>query len=201
MNSQIIILHYASHAAYLYVGLFLVLGTLGLPFPEEIILLIAGYLAGTGVVIFWRMMLFTLVIMELADNGMYYLSRRLGREIVTKWGKYFFIPATRLKKLEEYFQKHGDKTVFFSRLLIGFRSTGIIMAGITGMPWKKFVIWNSLSIAVYLPIILGLGYLFHLNLSLIFSRFALIKHFIFTLVVIAIFVWFLKKAFTNGQRT
>ncbi len=184
---------YSSHLAYFYVGLLLFLGSLGLPFPEEIILLSAGYLAGTGVVRLWLMLPYTMGILIISDNVTYYVSRRLGRGFILKWGHYVFFPVHRLEKLEDYYRKHGNKTVFFSRLLIGFRFVGIMVAGITKMPWKKFFGYDLLSIIIYLPIVLGLGYLFCYHLDLVLKDFRLLRHAIFVIVVILILVWFIKK--------
>lgn len=186
------ILDYSTHFAYFYVGLFLFLGSLGLPFPEEIILLSAGYLAGTGVVRLWLMLPYAMGILIISDNVTYYISRRLGRGFILKWGHYVFFPVNRLERLEDYYRKHGNKTVFFSRLLIGFRFVGIMVAGITKMPWKKFFAYDLLSIIVYLPIVLGLGYLFHYHLDLVLRDFQVLKHAVFVIVIVLILIWFIK---------
>ncbi len=191
------ILNDASQFAYVYVGLFLVLGSLGLPFPEEIVLLSAGYLAGTGAVHFWLMLPYTMGILIIADTMTYTVSRKLGREILLKWGRYVFLPTHRLDQIEEYYEKHGSKTVFFSRLVIGFRFVGIMVAGITEMPWKKFFIYDILSIIVYLPIVLGLGFLFHYHLDLILKELRLVKHVIFIVAMGLILLWFIKKLFES----
>lgn len=192
MNSLDIILSYSAHLTYLYIGLFLVLGSLGLPFPEEIVLISAGYFAGVGVVNFWLILFYVMILLLVVDNLMYYISRKLGREFITKWGHYCFFPMHRLEKFENYYKEHGGKTVFFSRLLIGFRFVGIVVAGITKMPWSKFVKYDLLSIIVYSPIVMGLGYLFYLNLDLVLGNLVLIKHTIFALVIITMLIWFSK---------
>lgn len=187
------ILNHASEYAYWYIGLFLVLGSLGLPFPEEIVLLSAGYIAGVGIVRFWVMLPYTMGMLIIGDTVTYTVSRKLGRELLLKWGRYVFLPTHRLDQIEEYYEKHGGKTVFFSRLLIGFRFAGIMVAGITEMPWKKFFTYDLLSIVIYLPIVLGLGFIFHYHLDLILKELQLIKHVIFIAVMGLILVWFIKK--------
>lgn len=186
-------MQYAAHATYLYTAVFLVLGTLGLPIPEEIILLVAGYLAGTGAVNIWLIMPYTSVLVVVADNGIYFAARKLGRGFIKKWGRFIFIPEERLRKIEVYVERHGNKTVFFSRFLIGFRSTGIIIAGITKMPWNSFLLYDSLSVIVYLPIVVGLGYYFHYQLNMLLQRFVLIKHIVFFSIVALLFIWLIKQ--------
>jgi membrane protein DedA with SNARE-associated domain len=109
-------LTYSTHITYLSVGLFLVLGSMGLPFPEEIVLLSAGYLAGMGIVRFWLMLPFTMATVIFGDA----ITYSFGRNFIIKWGKYIFFPIHRLERIETYYKRHGSKTVFFKKLLENF---------------------------------------------------------------------------------
>jgi membrane protein DedA with SNARE-associated domain len=187
------ILQYAAGAAYLYTGVFLLLGTLGLPIPEEIITLLVGYLAGSGVVNIWLIAPYTFVIIVVLDNGIYWSARKLGRGFIKKWGRFILFSEKRLKKLEGYIERHGNKTVFFSRILLGFRSTGLIMAGISRMPWKAFLLWDTLSILFFSSIMIALGYYFHYHLNKLLKDYTLVKHVIFFSIIGVIFFWLIKQ--------
>lgn len=187
----------STYITYLYVGVLLVLGSFGLPFPEEVVLLSAGYLAGMGIVRFWLIVPYTVGMVILGDTITYSFSRHYGRSFIIKWGKYIFFPIHKLEKLEDYYKRHGNKTVFFTRLLIGFRFVGIIVAGLSRMPWKKFLTYDSLSIFLYLPAVIGLGYLFHYHLELVLQKFTLLRHVIFVAVLALLFALFIKKLIEN----
>ena len=186
-----------THFTYFYVGLFLILGSFGLPFPEEIVLLSAGYLAGVGFVHLWFILPFTMAVVIIGDSITYSFSRHYGRNAIVKWGKYIFLPIHRLERLEYYYDRHGNKTVFFSRLLIGFRFLGIIVAGLSKMPWKKFLTYDTLSIFLYLPLMLGIGYLFHFHLAMLLQKFAFMRHVIFGLVLTLMFALFIRMLMEN----
>jgi len=190
-------MRYAANTAYLYTALFLLLGTLGLPFPEEVILLLIGYLAGMGVVNVWLITPYASAVIIVLDNGMYYAARRLGRGFIKKWGRYILVSSSNLKKIEEFIDRHGNKTIFFSRFLLGFRSTGILLAGITKMPWKSFLLWDTLSIMVFLPITVGLGYFMHLNLNRFLKNYQIVKHVIFMGLLGLLFLWLTKQLISH----
>jgi undecaprenyl-diphosphatase len=50
-----------------------------------------------------------------------------------------------MPRAERFFDKHGGKAVFFARFFGGIRVTGAWMAGITRMPWWRFLVWNALG--------------------------------------------------------
>jgi len=183
------ILRYAGNAAYLYTAVFLVLGTLGLPIPEEVILLLVGYLAGTGVVHIWFIGPYTLVLIVVLDNGIYWTARKLGPGFIKRWGRFILISEERLEKLRHYIERHGNKTVFFSRILLGFRSAGLIMAGVTKMRWKSFLLWDTLSILTFSSLMLGLGYYFHYSLTEFLKDLKFVRHIVFFSILGAVFLW------------
>lgn len=183
------ILRYTASAAYIYTAVFLVLGTLGLPIPEEVILLLVGYLAGTGVVNVWFIGPYTLVVIVLLDNGIYWAARQVGPGFIKRWGRFVLISEDRMEKLRHYVERHGNKTVFFSRILLGFRSAGLIMAGVTKMPWKSFLLWDSLSILTFSSFMIGLGYYFHYSLTQFLKDLKFVRHLVFFSILGLVFLW------------
>ena len=118
-----------------YLGIFLLMCVESsfIPFPSEIVLVPAGYLASQG-----EMNIF--YIMSSAIGGSlvgafinYYLALLLGRKILIKFGKYFFIKESTLNKMDNYFEKHGAISTFIGRLIPGIRQLISIPAGISKM--------------------------------------------------------------------
>lgn len=144
------------------------LETMGVPFPGETGLLAAAIYAGTG-----RPLNIALVIVAasagaiLGDNtgytagyfGGYPLARRILRILRVK--------ESALTYTQDYFARHGDKTVFIGRFFALLRATVAFVAGVSHMPWRRFLVWNALGGIVWATVYGLLGYLLGRNLSLL----------------------------------
>jgi membrane protein DedA with SNARE-associated domain len=81
----------------------------------------------------------------IGDNLGYLVSRRYGRQLLTRPGR---TQARRLEILERgeaFFERHGPKAVFLGRWITGLRVWASWLAGITHMPWRSFLLWNALG--------------------------------------------------------
>jgi membrane protein DedA with SNARE-associated domain len=152
-----------------YWGIFLLmfLESTFFPFPSEIIMIPAGYLAFQGE------MNFTLVVLigilgSLAGALLnYYLALQFGRAFLLRYGKYFFIKAQTLDKLESFFQKHGEFSTFNGRLIPGIRQLISLPAGLAKMDLKKFAFYSSLGAGLWVLVLVSLGYFLGSNQALI----------------------------------
>ena len=152
-----------------YLGIFLLMCVESsfIPFPSEIVLVPAGYLASQG-------QMNILFIMTSAISGSlvgafinYYLALLLGRKILIKFGKYFFIKETTLDKLDNYFAKHGAISTFIGRLIPGIRQLISIPAGITRMNLALFSAYTALGAGIWALILTMLGYFIGENQELL----------------------------------
>jgi membrane protein DedA with SNARE-associated domain len=85
----------------------------------------------------------------IGDNIGYWLGREGGRRLIYRY-RWLARQADRIMpRAERFFEKHGPKAVFFARFFGGVRVTGAWMAGITRMPWWKFLVWNALGGVVW----------------------------------------------------
>ena len=78
----------------------------------------------------------------LGDNLGYWIGRRFGRGFIERHGRKLFITPERLVAAERFYQRHGGKTVFFGRFVPVVRSVGFIVAGVAGMEWKRFIVYD-----------------------------------------------------------
>jgi membrane protein DedA with SNARE-associated domain len=152
-----------------YLGIFIMMAIESsfIPFPSEIVLIPAGYLASKGEMSITIIMLVALGGSLIGAFINYYLALSLGRKILIKYGKYFFIKEATLDKMDEFFLKHGAISTFIGRLIPGIRQLISIPAGIAQMNLVKFSIYTSLGAGIWAFILTMLGYFIGENQDLI----------------------------------
>lgn len=143
---------------YLGLFLFLVLGTLGLPFPEDGILLLSGFLAAHDVIKPFPAFFVVYSGLLMTDFLLYSVGKKYGRRIVEHKRFQKIITNDRLTKIEGKFKKWGVLVVFFGRHLLGLRAQIFLVAGVMRMSWKKFLIVDATSALLTITLWGGLGY-------------------------------------------
>ena len=143
-----------------YIGIYilLVLGTLGLPFPEDGILLLSGFLIAHDVIKPLPAFLVVYSGLLVTDFLLYSIGKRYGRRIVEHKRFQKILTSDRLGKLEIKFKKWGALVVFFGRHLLGLRAQIFLVAGVMRMSWKKFLIVDAASALLTIMSWGGLGY-------------------------------------------
>jgi membrane protein DedA with SNARE-associated domain len=132
----------------------------GVPIPGETTLIVAAYLARPEQ---HRYSLVSVILVAAAgaivgDNIGYWLGRFGGRRLLNRWSftrRHF---ESVLPPAERFFAKHGPKTVFLGRFVALLRVTIAWLAGISHMPWWKFLIWNAAGGIVWATAISLLSY-------------------------------------------
>lgn len=115
----------------------------GVPVPGETSLIAAAVLASQGHLQIAEVIPVAAVAAILGDNAGYWIGRTGGRKILYRW-KWLARWSDRvLPPAERFFARHGGKTVFIARFVIGIRVTAAWMAGITHMTWWRFLVWNA----------------------------------------------------------
>lgn len=154
-----------------YLGIFLLMTIESsfIPFPSEIVLIPAGYLASKGDMNMGMIMLSALGGSMAGAFINYFLALFLGRKILKKYGKYFFISEDALLKMDTYFQKHGHISTFIGRLVPGIRQLISIPAGLARMNLAVFSTYTALGAGIWALILVMLGYFIGENQELIES--------------------------------
>ena len=137
------ILHVPSNVGYpLLFGL--VAGeSAGLPVPGETSILVAGALASKGNLNLPAVVVVAAAAAIIGDNIGYLIGRHLLRRLVTGGGRFAPRLEHHVKVSEEFFARHGGKTVFFGRWLPVLRITAAWLAGANHMPWRRFAVFNA----------------------------------------------------------
>jgi len=145
---------------FAYIGLFslLILGTLGLPFPEDSILLLSGFLTARHHIKPLQAFLVVYSGLLITDFLLYSVGKKCGRRIVEYRKFQKVITNDRLAKLEKKFKKWGALVVFLGRHALGLRAQIFLVAGVLNMPWKKFLLADGTSAIITIALWGGLGY-------------------------------------------
>jgi membrane protein DedA with SNARE-associated domain len=149
---------FIEHFPYLGLFILLILGTLGLPFPEDGILLLSGFLTAQDVIRPFPTFLTIYSGLLLTDFLLYSIGRKYGRRLVEHKRFQKIITNDRLAKLEEKFKKWGSWVVLFGRHLLGLRAQIFLVAGVMRMSWKKFLLVDGTSALFSITLWCGLGY-------------------------------------------
>ena len=122
-----------------YIGLFtlLILGGIGLPFPEDATLILCGFLISHSIVKPVPALLIVYSGLLIADVFLYGVGRKYGRMIVTNKRFRRIISPERLLTLEEKFNKKGSLLILFGRHILGLRAQLFLVAGVMKMPPLK----------------------------------------------------------------
>ena len=137
------------------------------PFPSEVVMIPAGYLAYKG-----EMNLYLLLFMGILGSLSgallnYYLASSLGRKLLLKYGHYVWFGEDKLIKVEKFFQKHGEISTFNGRLIPVVRQFISLPAGLSNMNIFKFSLYTTLGATVWVTILALLGYFLGSNQELI----------------------------------
>ena len=181
---------------FIYAGLFLILFLcgLGLPIPEELTLLAAGFFVHLEMIRFYPTLAIVLVGVLIGDMAMYSIGRKWGRGIITHRHMRRLFSDQRLERARQFFCDHGSKTIIIARFLSGFRVAAFLAAGTMGMMPAKFLILDTLAALIMVPLFLLLGYTFsaHIErLSSLFTRIDFLLKLAAVLAGMAVVVYFL----------
>jgi undecaprenyl-diphosphatase len=115
----------------------------GVPVPGETALIAAGALAGTGRLDLALVIALAASAAIIGDNLGYLVGRRGGRWLLERPGRFERQRRQVLEYGEPFFERHGAKAVFFGRWILGLRVWASWLAGITRMPWQRFLFFNA----------------------------------------------------------
>ncbi|HEX6781583.1 MAG TPA: bifunctional DedA family/phosphatase PAP2 family protein [Solirubrobacterales bacterium] len=148
---------------YLLVGVFAFAETgafVGLVVPGETVMLLGGAVAGQGAIDIYLLIAIAWFSAWLGDTTSFFLGRRLGREFVIKHGPRVGISHERFEKVEDYFGRHGGKTIFIGRWISLVRAFAPFIAGSSGMGYRGFVPYSILGTGLWASLHILVGYFF-----------------------------------------
>lgn len=149
----------------LFIFVFMTIESSFIPFPSEVVMIPAGFLAARGEIGLSSPMAAVLIAIVVGILGSlagayanYYLSLRVGKPFLEKYGKYFFVKPEPLARACEVFNKYGAATTFVCRLVPVIRQLISIPAGIARMPLGSFTLFTGLGAGIWTAILAFVGY-------------------------------------------
>jgi membrane protein DedA with SNARE-associated domain len=188
---------------FTYIGIFclLILGGVGLPFPEDAVLIMSGLLIAHDVIKLIPAVLIIYPSLLIADFILYSIGRKYGRMIVEhKRFSKIVSPAT-LSKFEEKFTRWGALTVFLGRHIVGFRAPIFLISGVMRIPRAKFLIADGLSAIITISFNLGLGYLGGNSLLVLRKDITRVDYILILALIILVAGWIFLRYFRDRVKT
>ncbi|MDN5068834.1 DedA family protein [Aliarcobacter butzleri] len=173
-----------------YFGIFIMmfLESSFFPFPSEVVMIPAGYLASKGEMNIYLVLLFGILGSLAGALFNYYFAIKLGRTFLLRYGKYILISEETILKMEEFFKNHGHISTFSGRLIPGVRQYISLPAGLARMNIFVFSLYTSLGAGIWVLILTILGYFLGNNQALVKEYLHIIV--IVILILLAIFAYF-----------
>lgn len=165
-----------------------------IPFPSEVVVPPAAYLASQGVLNIYLVIVAGIVGSLIGASLNYYLAKTLGRSVIYKLvnhklAKCFLIDEAKIKKSEDFFLKYGKISTFTGRLVPVVRQLISIPAGFSRMNFVSFLFFTFIGSGIWIVILAILGFTLGANASALSNYYHLIK--IAVLGLAAFFVLFL----------
>jgi membrane protein DedA with SNARE-associated domain len=170
-----------------------------IPIPSEVVVPFGGLLAAEGHTHLWMVIAVATVANLIGATIAYVVGLYGGRALFVRYGKYVGVRKHHIEKADRYFERRGDVTVFFTRMMPGVRTFISLPAGIAKMPVVKFLVYTLLG---SIPWNIGLAYLGYgagkaaggekaswANLQAQFDRYDKIFYVVLAVVVVALVGW------------
>ena len=138
----------------------LLLGSLGVPIPEEMPIIAAGILSHEELARWWLALPVCFVGVLSGDVVLYWVGRRWGERVLNWRVVRWVLTAPREERLKEAYREHAMKTVAMARHVMGLRAAAFLTAGIARVPFWKFILADAAAAAVSVSFAFGLAYFF-----------------------------------------
>jgi len=177
---------FLNHYGYFAVALFVAVEDFGIPVPGETILIAAALFAGAGKLNIVLVGIVATLAAIAGDNIGFAIGHFGGRTLALRWGKYVFLTEERLDKAQDFFERHGGKIIVVARFIEGLRQANGIVAGISGMHWRRFFLFNALGAALWVGTWVTLGYVAGSHITTIYNQ--ITRYSLYVLIALAVAV-------------
>ena len=148
-----------NHFGYLAVLGLVLIEDFGVPVPGETVLILAAVYAGAG-----RLNIVLVGVLGfcgalLGDNIGFAIGHFGGRPLIERYGRYIFLTPERIATATGFFKRHGGWIIIVARFIEGLRQANGIIAGVSGIRWAKFLLFNAIGAALWVGVWVSVGYL------------------------------------------
>ena len=186
---------FLTHFTYAGLVLLLMASGLGLPIPEDVPLITAGYLARREVVELAVVLPLALTSVIAADGLLFWLGRRYGQRVLSLRMFRWFVPAHRFDRAKDLFARRGGQVLIVGRFLPGMRAVLLLAAGTLGVPTWKWLVCDggAAAVSVTLMVLLGWWLAPHIDALLRWEHSAELLLSLAGVVVLIMIVWSMRS--------
>ncbi|HEX3630401.1 MAG TPA: DedA family protein [Candidatus Dormibacteraeota bacterium] len=149
------------HYGYLAVFVVIALESLGIPLPGETTLITAALYAGaTHQLNIEGVILAAIAGAIVGDNIGYLLGHWGGYRLLVRYGRYIRLDQAKVKVARHLFHRYGGRVVFFGRFVSILRAYAAFLAGVSRMPWRRFLVFNASGGIVWATLYGSAAYVF-----------------------------------------
>jgi membrane protein DedA with SNARE-associated domain len=154
------LIQFVARNGYLVVFFGVFIEQIGVPFPSNFLLIVAGALAGMGQNEFSIVILLTVLAATLGDTIWFYIGRSRGFQVLAFLCKMSLEPGYCVSSAKKMFTRHGAKSLLVAKFVPGFSTFAQPLAGATGMSLPRFLVFDALGSLIWVSVFVGLGYVF-----------------------------------------
>ena len=188
------------HFPYFWIFLLLILGGIGLPFPEDATLILSGFLVAHGAITPLPTFLTVYAGLLASDFSLYLVGKKYGRMVVEHKRFQKIISFDRLSKLEEKFKKGDVWVILIGRHFLGLRAQIFLVAGVMRMPPVKFLVADATTSILTIALMGGIGYVGGNSLQILKKDLTRIEHIVIVVLMILIAGWISLKYFKGNKK-
>jgi len=147
-----------NHFGYLAVLGLVLIEDFGVPVPGETVLILAAVYAGAGRLNVVLVALLGFCGAVIGDNIGFAIGHFGGRPVIERYGRYILLTPERIDRASGFFERHGGWIIIVARFIEGLRQANGIIAGISGIHWAKFLVFNAIGAALWVAVWTSVGY-------------------------------------------
>ena len=187
------------HFPYIGIFILLILGEIGLPFPEDATLILRGFLIAQKVTKPLPTFMVVYSGLLLTDFSLYWVGKKYGRKVIEHKRFRRILSAERLLTLEEKFRKWGIYVVFVGRHFLGIRAQIFLAAGVMRMSTLKFIMADAASAILTMTLMVGIGFLGGNSIEILQKDVKRVEHIGILILAILFTGWIVYKYFKNRK--
>jgi len=170
---------------------------LGIPSAGDIAILVGGVLAARGDFLLPLVIVLAILGAAIGDNGAYFVGKYGGHRLIRSERRLIRVPEALLHRGEEFFAKHGSKSVFLGRFVPGMRSMAPFFAGMNRMHYPVFFFANLAAVIIWGTVLGLIAFYFGSNWEAMMSVIGNVRNVLLIVIAIAIIggltYWLLKR--------
>jgi membrane protein DedA with SNARE-associated domain len=189
------------HYGYWLILALVVLEDFGVPVPGETVVIAAAILAGHQQLNVVAVGLIAFVAAVIGDNIGFAIGHFGGRAVALRWGRHVFLTEERLDKATAFFDQHGGKIIVVARFIEGLRQANGIIAGISGMHWRRFVVFNALGAALWVGTWVSLGYVAGNHINTIYHYITQYSYYVLIAALVLLAAYVTRRVMRRRPRS